>query len=146
MLKVRQAAEITIITGALNIVLAVVLVHLTDWGILAIAAAYTAAMFIRNGLVIPMFVARILGRGYFTFVIPMVLGFIAFLIGVGYCYAFSQVWDVQGTFISLVISFVVMFAVFFFVAFRFGLRRNEKEMLEQAMPSKLSGIFAKLFI
>ena len=146
LLKVRQAAEITIITGALNIVLAVVLVHLTDWGILAIAAAYTAAMFIRNGLVIPMFVARILGRGYFTFVIPMVLGFIAFLIGVGYCYAFSQVWDVQGTFISLAISFVVMFAVFFFVAFRFGLRRNEKEMLEQAMPSKLSGIFAKLFI
>ena len=146
LLKVRQAAEITIITGALNIVLAIILVHITDWGILAIAAAYTSAMFIRNGLVIPMFVARILGRGYFTFVIPMVLGFIAFLIGVGYCYAFSQVWDVQGTFISLAISFLVMFAIFFFLAFRFGLRKGEKEMLEQAMPSKLSGIFAKLFI
>lgn len=146
LLKVRQAAEITIITGALNIVLAIVFVHYTDWGILGIAAAYTAAMFVRNGIILPVFVSRILEHRVMTFIWPMLFGFVAFLIGLGYCYGFSMVWDVKGTFLSILISFLVMFAIFFFVAFRFCLRKNEKEMLEQAMPSKLSGIFAKLFV
>ena len=146
MLKVRQAAEITIITGVLNIVLAVIFMNYTDWGILGIAAAYTAAMFIRNGLIFPIFIARILGRRFYVFLLPMVIGFLVFLVGLGYCYAFSMFWDVEGTLLSLAVSFLVMFSIFFFVAFRFGLRKYEKEMLEQAMPSKLSGIFAKLFI
>ncbi len=146
MLKVRQAAEITIATGALNIVLAYVLVTYTDWGIIGIAAAYVIAMFLRNGIIVPMFVARILGHKATTFIVPMVLGFLAFLVGLAYCYGFSLVWDVKGTFLSILLSFGVMFAIFGYIALRFGLRRSEREMLEQAMPSKLAGLYAKLFV
>ena len=146
LLKVRQAAEITIITGAINIVLAILFVHYTDWGILGIAAAYTIAMFIRNGIVLPIFVSKILGYKVMTFIWPMLFGFVAFLVGLAYCYGFSLVWDVEGTFLSILITFMILFVIYGFIAFRFCLRKTEKEMLEQAMPSKLSSVFAKLFV
>lgn len=145
MLKVNQAAAITMATGVFNIVLAIVLLNVTDWGILSIAVAYLVAMFLRNGLIFPVFIARIMGHGSLTFLMPMLAGYVVFLFALGYDCLFSVFWDVQGTFISLFASFMVMFCLFIFMVFRFLLTKHDKEMLSQALPAKASRLFIRLF-
>ncbi len=145
LLKVREAAKITVALGILNIVLALIFLNTTDWGILGVAAAYAISMFIRNGIVFPMFVSHCVNCSPFEFIKPMFRGFAAFLLGLGYCYVFSLFWDVQGTIPSVLLSFAVMFAVFFYLAIRFGLTKKEKFMLEEAMPRRLSSVFGKIF-
>ena len=145
MLKVNQAALITGLTGALNIILSVAFVVFTDWGILGIAAGYMVSMFVRNGVVFPVFIARIVGAKWHTFFLPMVGGFVYYLIGVAYTYAISLVWDVHGTLLSVAVSFFVMFFVFAYIAMRLGLRKDERLALGQAMPSSMAKVFVKLF-
>ena len=145
LLKVKEAAIITLILGLLNIVLAVILLSFTDLGILGVAAAYTISMFLRNGIIFPIFISKSLRCSLTKFINPMFGGFIVFLVGLGYCYVFSLFWDVQGTIVSVLVSFIVMFAIFFYLAIRFGLTRKEKSMLEEAMPKRLSLAFGKIF-
>lgn len=145
LLKVRVAAKITIALGILNIVLALIFLNTTDWGILGVAAAYTISMFIRNGIVFPLFISKSVNCSPFEFIKPMFRGFAVFLIGLGYCYIFSLFWDVQGNIVSVLLSFAVMFVIFVYLALRFGLTRKEKSMLEGAMPQKLSSVFGKIF-
>ena len=144
MLKVAQAAMITAVTGLLNIVLAVFFLNFTDWGILGVAAAYTIAMTLRNGIILPIFIARIVGEGHFVFVKPMAWGYLVFLLALAVCYGLSLVWDVQGTFLSLLASALVLYVPFTLLALRFGLRRNEKDMLAMSMPEKMSKVLIKL--
>lgn len=145
MLKVNQAALITGITGAFNIIISILFVLYADWGILGIAAGYAVSMFIRNGVVFPIFVSRIVNEKWHGFFLPMVKGFVYFLVGVGYVYAFSYVWDVQGTLFSLAISFIAMFLIFALPMFRIVLNKEERLALSQAMPSSMAKVFVKLF-
>ena len=60
------SAMITVALGVINVVLGIVLVKFTDLGMYGIAYAVAITSFIRHGVVLPMYVARLLKRPWYT--------------------------------------------------------------------------------
>ena len=72
--RTKEIAVISIITGIVNMVLAIVLVKCTTLGIYAIAIAQAIVSIIRTLFVMPIYVARIVNEKWYIFVVKQLNG------------------------------------------------------------------------
>jgi len=68
--KVRKPAVVTLITGALNLALAIAFITFFDWGIYGVAIAGAIALTAKNAIWMPIYTAGIMHKPWHTFIKP----------------------------------------------------------------------------
>ncbi|MGN1044480.1 MAG: hypothetical protein ACI4Q9_00800 [Candidatus Methanomethylophilaceae archaeon] len=134
-LKLRSVSIITLAIGVLNIILAVVLVCLTDWGLLAIAIAWLISMFIRNVLYYMPFNARIIGKRDGFFVPSFISIMLIFVISSALFAVVRSFFYTPTGLISLLLLFLPMFLLLVAISFRILYDKEELSLLRGMLPA-----------
>jgi membrane protein EpsK len=134
--RVKIPGIVTVILGAVNFGLAVILSLFTGWGYYAVAAAGAIVLTLKNAIFTPWYATKILGVGVNTFTRSMISGVVAgILIGV--------VAAVLGFFIPLtkLIPLItvggILSLVYISFIWRIGLTASERRLFGSYLPEKI---------
>lgn len=139
--QMRIPGIITLITGIANIVLAVTLSLLTDWGYYGVAVAGAIVLTLKNTLFTPWYATRVLGIEVHTFTRPMLLGIFATIsIGV-VAVTLGSVLQLP-TLVTLAVVGTAITMGYSMAVWKFGLNEFEHRLFESYLPPAIRRIIA----
>ena len=144
-LKARPAALQVLFCGILNIVLTLLVVMFTDWGLKGVALAWVASMSIRSVIAFPMLNASILKTSLKDILVPQWKSMALFVLSAIILYGTSVVFEMPSNLLVIAIMFLVLFAIYLFLAARVMFTKSDREEVSRFMPSSVSKIFRILF-
>lgn len=140
-LKARPAALQVLFCGIINIVLALIVVMFTDWGLMGVALSWVVSMLIRSILAFPVLNARILKTSLKNILIPQWKSAGLFVISVIVLWSFSRLFTMPSSLFVIAVSFLLLFAVYLVIAINVMFNKDEKQELLRFMPANISKVF-----
>lgn len=131
----------TVIGGGLKLVLALVLITHTTWGIYSLIVADIIAMTVKNQIFAPLYMAKITKSSCLPIYKALVPPVLTFGMTSSVCYLLSRAIDFGGmqrvpaTGVLVVVS-AALLAGFGALAYRFALNKSDREFFRQASPWK----------
>jgi membrane protein EpsK len=131
--RVKTPAIVTVVMGAANLGLALLLAGPAGWGLYGIAAAGAIMLTAKNVCFTPAYGAHILGKRWTSF--WRELGLIAVVTAMTFllCRAVLWFWPVSG-WIQMGVAAFVISVVYGLAAYRVFLNRDERQMLRGMLP------------
>ena len=136
-MKVKKIALMTTLIGVANVLLAVLVLTVTDIGLMGVAIVWTASMFVLNVVVYPLAIARMTSVGWHTFLTPLIPGHVWFIVCIVIGLGVSVFYTLPSTWFAVLTSFFAGFLIYCVVMFRIGLNRDEKDMVKGVLPQFL---------
>ena len=142
--RAKDLAVYTLITGALNVILALTFIEFTDLGVIGVCIAWDVSVLILNFVFIPPFISRLMGISRFNFYKPLIVNYIAFgaLIGLGWI--LIQFWTMPYRWLAIIITMLIGFLIYFAIILNIGLKKSEKNMVATFVPEKIQNILFKI--
>jgi len=135
--SMRVPATLSILFGLLNIGLIVIFYITTDLGLLGVALAWTASMFLRNCVFMPWYIARATNIPTRSYFVPLLYGYSYFIISSVACLAIDRFLGLDLSILSLVAAFIVLFSIYMLIVIP-TLKNGEKSVLLSTLPSVIS--------
>lgn len=137
--RVRVPAIVTIITGILNLVLALTLPYVYGLEIYGIALAFIFALWLRNVVFVPWYAAKVLGVTPAMFYMPIIPGTLAYFVLVIIGFLLVSILAIPASIVDIaLVSGVISFA-YFIVVTRVVLTGAERDLIRSILPSFVSG-------
>ena len=127
--KMRPVALATGIFGILNIVFAVVILMVTDWGVLGVCISWTVSMLLLKLVFYPLYASKLTSGKLGRYVPSLIYSYVAFAILTVLGYAFTQVFTLPTSWTAVLLSLLMGFIVYFVVMMRFCFNRDERGMV-----------------
>jgi len=136
--QVKVPAFFTIISGILNLILAVVFSYFLNLGLYGIALGFIAALWCRNVIFVPMYAAKVQNVPSALLYRPVVFGLIAYLVLVitGFCLVYFLAIPASVVYIGLISGLISLF--YFLVVTRFILTHPERELIRTILSPAVS--------
>jgi membrane protein EpsK len=136
---VRIPGVVSLISGVVNVILAVSLAKWSGLGYLGIAVAGAIVLTAKNVIFTPLYGARILNLSWWKFFPSIVIGALAFVAVSFGSYYFSRLWELNswGKFItaSLLIS-----VVYFVASYIFGLSKRDRNFIRSDVEYRIKSV------
>jgi len=133
--KVKVPGIVTLLMGICNFILAILLPLLFGWHMYGVAAAGALILTLKNAVFTPLYVARILGKPWHTFIdsmLPGIIAAIAITMGsLGIAYNLNP-----SGWIKLIIYLCVISLAYLLMTFFFVLKRDERKLFLSFIPIK----------
>lgn len=142
-LDIRGMAIITVMFGALNVILAVMFCSFTDLGLMGVAVAWTVSISLRSCIAIPFYVAGTLDAQVKRFFVPQAVGLLLFAVLSVIMISVSHFLEVPSNLFVLGIVFLVSYAVYVPLAFRAVFRKDDRIRVLDLMPARLSALIGR---
>jgi O-antigen/teichoic acid export membrane protein len=131
--RLKVPGIVTLLAGVCNVLLAIILSLYTPLGYYGVAVAAAIMLFLKNGLFIPWYAARLLQVPGRTFFGPAIMGEIAAGVIALSGFALSQVIPISGVFLLIVTASAISLAYWGFI-WAVGLTHFEHELLLSIIP------------
>lgn len=135
--KMKPMAMITCVVGLFNIVASVLILMLTDVGVLGVCGVWVVSMLIMKVIVYPVYSDRLTGGGLWNYLSPQVGCYVVFAVVLLLLYGLSQLVTMPVSWTVVLVSFFIMFVVYFAVAMRFFFNRSERAVIVTYLPGFL---------
>lgn len=132
--RVRPMAVATLGFGLFNIVSALVLLHFTDFGVMAVCFCWVLSMMLLKLVFFPLFCARLTGGGLWDYLKPVVESYAVFGILLAVMYVFFTLLPPSATWLGILIPFFGLFAVYFVLEMRFMFSKDEMKTIKTYLP------------
>ena len=137
--RVRVPAIVTIITGILNLVLALTLPYVYGLEIYGIALAFILALWLRNVVFVPWYAAKVQGVPPAMFYMPIIPGTLAYFVLVIIGFLLVSILAIPASIVDIaLVSGVISFA-YFIVVTRVVLTGAERDLIRSILPSFVLG-------
>jgi O-antigen/teichoic acid export membrane protein len=137
---VRVPGIVSLISGVVNIILAISLAKWSGLGYLGIAVAGAIVLTSKNVIFTSLYGARILKLPWWTFLPSTINGAIGFLaVSIG-SYLFSSFWQLN-SWGKLVIAALVVSVVYTVAAFILGLSKDDRNIVRSEVEYRLKSVF-----
>ncbi len=136
--KVRVPAIVTIISGLLNLILAVTLPNVYDLGVIGIPLAFTIALFLRNFVFIPWYTAKVLGVAPAEFYKPTIPGTVAYFALVIVGYPLTVYFAASASIVDIALISGGISLVYLTIVTQFVLTGSERDLIRSILPPFLS--------
>jgi membrane protein EpsK len=133
--KVRIPGVVTLSMGIINLILAILIPLLLGFGIYGVAAAGALILTLKNAIFTPLYVARILGKPWHTFINSMLPGIIATITITMGSLCIAHNFNPSG-WIKLIINFGIISLAYILVIYFFVLKHDERRLLLSLIPIK----------
>jgi O-antigen/teichoic acid export membrane protein len=137
--RVRIPGIVTLILGAVNFVLAVILSLFTGLGYYGVAAAGAIVLTSKNAIFTPWYATKILGVGVNTFTGSMITGVVAGLL-IGVVAAVLGFFLPLTKLIPLITVGGILSLIYIFLIWRIGLTTSERRLFGSYLPEKIRRI------
>jgi len=135
--KLKVPALVTIIVGALNVVLSIVLLATTNWGIYAVAVSLLICWTGKNIFFTPVYAAKLLNIRARVFIKALVPGFV-FASLFGFALLVVSRYIYLETFCRLSIVSLVCFVCYGFLAFSVILTADDRNFIKEIITRKVA--------
>lgn len=135
--SMRVPATLSILFGLLNIGLIIVFYVTTELGLLGVALAWTASMFLRNCVFMPWYIAKATDVPIRSYFIPLIYGYLYFIISATVCFAIDHIFGLKLSILGLVAAFIILFSIYMLILIP-TLKENEKSVLLSTLPNTIS--------
>lgn len=135
--SMRVPATLSILFGLLNIGLIIVFYVTTELGLLGVALAWTASMFLRNCVFMPWYITKATDVPIRSYFIPLIYGYLYFIISATVCFAIDHIFGLKLSILGLVAAFIILFSIYMLILIP-TLKENEKSVLLSTLPNTIS--------
>ena len=135
-LKLNYVALLTLIFGAVNVILAVIFVSVLNMGLVGIVSAWSVSILLQTLMKIS-YASKIVGSGYFTFIKSLIYGYVMcavctlLLVLLDSFISFTPSWFI------LILLALVTFGVYSLFVLMFMVRKDEKTMISNVIPASI---------
>jgi membrane protein EpsK len=136
---VRIPGVVSLISGLVNVILAVSLANWSGLGYLGIAIAGAIVLTVKNVIFTPLYGARILKLPWWTFLPSTINGVIAFIAVSFGSYYFSRIWELN-SWVKFIIASLLISVVYFVAAYIFGLSKRDRNFIRSDVEYRIKGI------
>lgn len=140
--KVRIPGIVTILFGAINLILAIILPFVTGWGLYGVAIAGTLTLTFRHMIFVPWYAGRVLGINGFRFIRSGMSGGIFFVLLGGLAFITETLFSLT-TFVQLIIIGTIFSIVYLPVVWVLSLTRGERQLAESYIPENLKRFYSR---
>lgn len=133
--KVRWPGIVTLLSGGVNLGLAVLLAMWGGWDAVGVAVAGAVAWTAKNGLYMPIYTARIMKLPWSTFYPSLSASVIGTLFVGGASYGLTLV-RMPNSWLSLAGSAAVVSIIYGLIVWTVGLNRNDRQLLISLFPGQ----------
>jgi membrane protein EpsK len=134
--NVRLPGILTLVTGALNVILAVLLPLWSGWGYISIAVAGAVVLTLKNAIFTPLYNARILKVPWWTFLSSLIGGVVGCIgIGIG-TYWISSVLTLS-SWLRLGLVAAVISGIYAVAAYYWGLEAEDRTLLISEIQQRM---------
>jgi O-antigen/teichoic acid export membrane protein len=134
--KVKIPGLVTFFMGIGNLLLAITLPLITDWGYYGVAIAGAIMLTAKNSLFIPLYTAKIMGISKKTFVTSMIPGIILAFLVAGISWIINQYIDLSNL-LFLAISCVTISSLYIVFSWTTCLNKQERKTIQSFIPLKI---------
>lgn len=134
--KVKIPGLVTFFMGIGNLLLAITLPLITDWGYYGVAIAGAIMLTAKNSFFTPLYTAKIMGISKKTFVTSMIPGIILAFLVAGISGIFYQYIDLSNL-LLLAISCIIIFIVYIGFSWTSFLNEGERRIIQSFIPLKM---------
>lgn len=135
--SMRVPATFSILFGLLNIGLIVVFYFTTDLGLLGVALAWVASMFLRNCVFMPWYISKASDVPTGSYFVPLLYGYLYFITSAVACMAIDHFLGLELSILGLVAVFLILFSAYMLILVP-TLKDDEKSMLLSTLPGAIS--------
>ena len=131
---VRPAAMATCAAGVANVVASVVILILTDWGVLSVCAVWAVSMLVLKVGFYPHYTDRLVGGGIRRYLLPIVECYAVFALLLVLFWVLTRFFIMPVSWFAVLGLFFVGFAAFFVVVMRCFFNRGERATIVTYLP------------
>ena len=142
--KVKTMSIAVCAIGALNVIMAIILVVCTDLDTYGVCIAWCISMFVLNIVFFPLYTSMITGIRKWTFYKPIIFNYVIFGVIMGLGLILCSVFTLPSKWIAIILSALVSYVVYLLVAIRFGLSSKEKHTMSGYFPERMRNIMNKI--
>ncbi len=134
--KVRWPGIVTLLSGALNVGLAILFARWNRWGAVGVAVATAIAWTAKNGIYMPIYTARIMRLRWWALLPSLIASIVGTALAWGLAYGASLVRR-PDSWITLAASMVAVSLIYGLVIWVGGLSRGDRALLKSFIPARL---------
>lgn len=139
-LKVKVPGLITLTMGVVNVVITVMVVQFTDWGLVGVGATWSVTMFIKNCIINPWYIARVSEMGKFDLHKSLVFGFASYALLLLFYAAIHAIVDVPVSWLWMGFLGFMLLILHVFLVFRVALNADERSVVKSCLPGPVRGL------
>ena len=134
----------TIGLGILNVILAVIFLEFTDWGVFGACIAWDISIGLLNFVFYPVFISRLMKVNIMIFFKSLIIDYLAFGILVSLGLLFNNYFEMPYGWVPIILSFTALFFVYFISIMRIGLNKEERGIVVSYFPQFIQKYISKL--
>ncbi len=131
--RAQPLAVGTIACGVLNVVLAVLVLSFTDWGMIGVCVCWAVSMLILKLVFYPVFSSRVTKAPLWSYYRPVVESYVVFAVCLVLMYGLSLFFTPSG-WVTVLVPFAVLFVAYFVLEVRFMLNEEERRLAMTYLP------------
>lgn len=132
--RMKSVALVTILTGIFNIILSILILQYTSFGVEGVCLAWAISMFFLKAVFYPIYASRLTDGTNLKYFYPIVYSYVIFGILLIIGFELSHVVVVPATWLSVASTFLVGFSIYFIIMVRLLLTRSEREEAMKYLP------------
>jgi len=138
--KVKVPAIITIITGLLNLILALTLPDIYGLGVYGVALAFIIALWVRNVAFVPWYAAKIQDIDFVALYKPIIPGTLAYLILAAIGLMMNTILIITPSIIIIGVTSGIISLIYITIVSKVVLTDAEKNLIQSIIPTYISKI------
>lgn len=132
--KLRAVAFVTVILGIANVVLSVLFILFTDWGVMGVCVSWVITTALQKMVFYPVYSSMLTSDSRTKYISPIVYSIIAFVVLLIMGMAVTHAYTLPTSWAAIIISFFLCFIIYFLFAMRFLFDRDEKTLIRSFLP------------
>lgn len=138
--RMKSVALVTILTGIFNIILSIMILQYTSFGVEGVCLAWAISMFFLKAVFYPIYASRLTDGTNLKYFYPIVYSYVIFGILLIIGFEFSHVIVVPATWLGVMSTFLVGFFIYFIIMIRLLLTRSEREEAMKYLPRTIQRV------
>ena len=132
--RMRPVALATGAFGVLNVLMSVVILTVTDWGVLGVCVSWTVSMLLLKLVFYPLYASKLTSGGLKKYIPSLAYSYVAFAVLLAIGYASTRVFTLPTTWTAVLLSLLVGFLIYFVVMMRLLFNKEERELVTTFLP------------
>lgn len=142
--KVRKMAFLTLFIGLSNVVVALLLLTLTNWGVYGVGLAWTITTLVLRVVVYPLYSSHLIGISTLELMKPLVWSYMMFIISLIICYGISVIVQIPATWFAVISSLLIVFIIYVLTSMKLIFNKSEREETLSYFPGPVRNIIKKV--
>ncbi len=141
--KVRKIAAVTVLMGSLNVLIAYVLLSVTELGVYGVGISWVVTIMVLRAIIYPYYVSRLTKSSFWGMLSGSVYSYVALAALLVVFWMISTVVTLPTTWLAVILSILSIFSIYLIFIMKFVFNSDERGLLIKFMPISLQKSFGR---